>query len=74
MPADAAGAVTTAINRVRFTQPVRVGAKLRAGARIVAVVPIGPDQCAVTMSVFLEAQGSPSMPVLTADLVSLIVR
>ena len=73
IPEDAAGAINTAVNNVRFRAPVLAGARVRARASIAAVAPLNETQSLVTAAVELEAEGRVS-PALTADLMVLMFR
>jgi len=58
VPADAAGAINSGLNNVRFRAPVRAGSQVRVRARLDGVAPLGDGRQLVTTRVELEIVGT----------------
>ena len=54
------------LNKVRFTKPVLVGSRLRAGFKLLAMDEVAGGAVQVTVEVAIEAEGSPK-PVCVAE-------
>ena len=58
--------VNYGLNKVRFTAPVPVGCRLRAGFRLLAMEPVTGGAMQLTVEVAIEAEGVPK-PVCIAE-------